>query len=42
MVNVTKLRYRLMPYIYSLAGMVYFDDYTIMRALVMDFEHDKM
>ncbi|GAF03821.1 alpha-xylosidase [Saccharicrinis fermentans DSM 9555 = JCM 21142] len=36
-----KLRYRLMPYIYSLAGQVYFDDYTIMRALVMDFPEDK-
>lgn len=35
-----KLRYRLMPYIYSLAGHVYFDDYTIMRALVMDFTDD--
>lgn len=35
-----KLRYRLMPYIYSLAGHVYFDDYTIMRALVMDFAND--
>jgi alpha-D-xyloside xylohydrolase len=39
-VAVTKLRYRLMPYIYSLAGKVYFDNYTIMRALVMDFESD--
>jgi alpha-D-xyloside xylohydrolase len=36
-----KLRYRLMPYIYSLAGMVTQDDYTIMRALVMDFGYDK-
>lgn len=36
-----KLRYRLMPYIYSLAGMVTQDDYTIMRALVMDFPDDK-
>ncbi len=41
MVGVTELRYRLMPYIYSLAGMVYFDNYTIMRALVMDFENDR-
>ncbi|MDA3852958.1 MAG: DUF5110 domain-containing protein, partial [Bacteroidales bacterium] len=39
-VYYNKLRYRLMPYIYSLAGHVYFDDYTIMRALVMDFPHD--
>ncbi len=35
-----KLRYRLMPYIYSLAGMVHFNDYTIMRPLVMDFGAD--
>jgi alpha-D-xyloside xylohydrolase len=35
------LRYRLMPYIYSLAGMTYFDDYTIMRAMVMDFGYDQ-
>ena len=40
MVYYTKLRYKLMPYIYSLAGMTYFNDYTIMRALVMDFEND--
>lgn len=35
-----KLRYRLMPYIYSLAGKVHFDDYTIMRGLPMDFPDD--
>jgi alpha-D-xyloside xylohydrolase len=35
-----KLRYRLMPYIYTMAGMTYFKDYTIMRALVMDFSSD--
>jgi len=29
-----------MPYIYSLAGKVYHSDYTIMRALVMDFSAD--
>lgn len=40
-VAYTKLRYRMMPYIYSLAGKAYFDDYTIMRALVMDFGKDK-
>ncbi|WP_321518301.1 TIM-barrel domain-containing protein [uncultured Bacteroides sp.] len=39
-VYYTKLRYSMMPYIYSLAGMTYFKDYTIMRALVMDFEKD--
>lgn len=36
-----KLRYRLMPYIYSLTGMVARRDYTIMRGLVMDFGYDK-
>ena len=36
-----KLRYRLMPYIYSLTGMVTHQDYTIMRGLVMDFGNDK-
>ncbi|SHF35960.1 TIM-barrel domain-containing protein [Dysgonomonas macrotermitis] len=41
MVYYTKLRYRLMPYIYSLAGMTYFNDYTIMRAMVMDFTADQ-
>lgn len=40
MVYYTKLRYQMMPYIYSLAGMTYFNDYTIMRALVMDFGRD--
>jgi alpha-D-xyloside xylohydrolase len=40
MVYYDKLRYRLLPYIYSLAGHSYFDDYTIMRGLVMDFNED--
>jgi alpha-D-xyloside xylohydrolase len=40
MVYYNKLRYRLMPYIYSLAGSSYHDDYTIMRGLVMDFGKD--
>ncbi|OQP60522.1 alpha-xylosidase [Niastella vici] len=35
-----KLRYRLMPYIYSLAGAAYHENYTIMRGLVMDFAKD--
>ncbi|MDO4497376.1 MAG: glycoside hydrolase family 31 protein, partial [Bacteroidales bacterium] len=34
------LRYRLMPYIYSLAADVHFNDYTMMRPLVMDFNND--
>jgi alpha-D-xyloside xylohydrolase len=40
MLYYNQLRYRLMPYIYSLAGWVYLDDYTIMRPLVMDFGRD--
>lgn len=36
-----KLRYKLMPYIYSLAGMITHENYTSMRALVMDFQQDK-
>ena len=40
MLFYNKLRYRLMPYIYTLAGMTYHKDYTIMRGLVMDFAKD--
>ena len=36
-----KLRYRLMPYLYSMAGWVHFNDYTMMRALVMDFSNER-
>ncbi len=36
-----EMRYRLMPYIYSLAADVYFNDYTIMRPLIMDFGTDE-
>ena len=39
-VYYTRLRYNMMPYIYSLAGMTHFNDYTIMRPLVMDFAAD--
>ncbi len=35
-----KLRYRLMPYLYSMAGWVHTKDYTMMRGLVMDFNGD--
>ena len=38
--SADRLRYALMPYIYSMAGRVHFDDYTIMRPLVMDFTDD--
>lgn len=36
-----RLRYRLLPYIYSLAGWVTQRDYTIMRGLAMDFPQDR-
>lgn len=39
-VKYDKLRYRLMPYLYSMAGAVHFKDYTMLRGLVMDFNGD--
>ena len=36
-----KLRYRMMPYLYSIAAWAHLKDYTLMRALVMDFNGDK-
>ncbi len=42
LVYYTKLRYRLMPYIYSLAGDIYHKDGTMMRGLVMDFGDDEV
>src|SRR5690606_39751953 len=36
-----RLRYRLMPYICTVAAGTHFDDGTIMRPLVMDFEPDR-
>lgn len=38
---IDRLRYRMMPYVYSLAWRVASDDYTIQRPLVMDFREDK-
>lgn len=40
-VYYTNLRYDLMPYLYSLAALTHFNDYTIMRPMVMDFTSDK-
>ena len=40
-VKYDRLRYRLMPYLYSMAGWVHFNDYTMMRGLVMDFNGDE-
>ena len=36
-----RLRYHLMPYLYSLAAWTHFKDYTMMRALVMDHGNDR-
>lgn len=36
-----KLRYRLLPYIYSLAGKTTLDNYTMMRSLAFDFRGDE-
>ncbi len=41
LVKFDTLRYRLLPYIYSLAWMTTHDSYTPMRALVMDFRGDE-
>lgn len=40
MLYYDKLRYRLLPYVYSLAGQAYHNDGTMMRGLVMDFPAD--
>jgi len=40
LVDINNLRYRLMPYIYSVAGMVTHKDYTMMRFLGFDFRKD--
>lgn len=41
LVKYDNLRYRLMPYIYSLAWKVTHEGYTIMRGLPMDFQSDR-
>ena len=41
MLYYTQLRYKLMPYIYTQAARSYFDDYSMMRGLIMDFPQDK-
>jgi alpha-D-xyloside xylohydrolase len=40
LLNFDNLRYRLMPYIYSLSWKVTNENYTIMRALAFDFRND--
>lgn len=40
LVKYLYLRYRLLPYVYSLAGQVTHQAYTMLRALAFDFRHD--
>ena len=40
LIKYDKLRYRLLPYIYSLAWRVTSEDYTIQRPLIMDWRDD--
>lgn len=38
--SAIRLRYQLLPYIYSVAGAVWLEDETMMRPLIMDFPED--
>jgi alpha-D-xyloside xylohydrolase len=40
LVKFLRLRYQLMPYIYSLAGLTAMEDYTMFRVLAFDFRDD--
>ncbi len=41
LIRMNRLRYQLMPYIYSSAGKVWKDDFTLFRMLSFDFSEDK-
>ncbi len=41
MIAFNQLRYRLMPYLYSMAGKVWREDYTILRMLAFDYPEDQ-
>ena len=41
LLNYDKLRYRLLPYTYSLSAKVTKENYTIMRSLAFDYRNDK-
>ena len=41
LVDHIKLRYRLLPYIYSLSSRIHREGYTLSRALAFDFAHDE-
>lgn len=38
--SAIRLRYQLLPYIYSVAGAIWLEDETMMRPLIMDFPED--
>lgn len=40
LIRYDKLRYRMLPYIYSLAWRITNEDYTIQRPLIMDWQND--
>ena len=40
LIDYDRLRYHLLPYIYSVAWKVTHENYTMMRGLVLDFPHD--
>ena len=42
LVKFNRLRYQLMPYIYSTAGKVWKDDYTFIRMLAFDYPEDEI
>jgi alpha-D-xyloside xylohydrolase len=42
LLKFTSLRYRLIPYIYSLAWKVTDENYTLLRGLVFDFQNDSL
>lgn len=41
LLNYDQLRYRLLPYVYSLSAKVTMENYTIMRSLAFDFGNDR-
>lgn len=41
MISINKLRYKLMPYIYSQAGKVWLEDASMVKMLAFDFGYDK-
>ena len=42
LIKANRLRYQLMPYIYTMAGRVWREDYTMLRMLTFDFAEDAL